>query len=437
METIGFEWLNGYGVREFFAMKVIVVGAGLIGITTAYYLLQNGCDVTVVERNDGVALETSYANGGLLTPSMPDPWNAPGCWRTLLSSIGRGDAALQLHLRALPSLLGWGVRFLRNSRRARFAANVRHNLRLAQYSLNAMRHLREKTGVEYGRSARGTLRVFRDDATLREAASVASRLSVEGLRSRTLSSREAVDLEPVLSPLAAELSGAIHYEADEVGDARKFCVALAKHVADQGVQFKFGCSIVGLETSAGRISALASDKGRLIADAYVVAAGPCTTKLLRRVGIGVPVRPAKGYSITFTEVGPEHALRIPIIDDTWHAAVVPIEGAIRVAGTAEFAGFDHSLPQARIDNLLALLRRLMPKVAFDISKAKPWCGLRPMCADGVPIIGPTPIANLLVNTGHGHLGWTMAAGSASLLSEFMRSGSTDLDIAPYSLSRFS
>jgi D-amino-acid dehydrogenase len=418
-------------------MRILVIGGGLIGVTSAYSLRRLGHEVTVIDRQPGPARETSFANGALLTPSMSDPWNAPGCWRTLLASLGRTDSPLELRLRALPALAGWGVRFLRNSYPAAFERNTRSNLRLALGSLRRMASLREETRIEYDRAARGALRVFRDAVALDQARAAAERWRGEGVTHRRLSSRETVDLEPALAPIAEQLAGAILYEADETGDAYQFCLALADRAREQGVVFRFETAVASLEVHSGRWSAALGASGeRFVADHCLVAAGSDSAPLLRRLGIDLPVRPVKGYSVTLKVEAGRSVLRIPVVDDALHAAIVPLAGAIRVAGTAEFAGYDLTLRAARIRNLLNLLRQVLPREPFDADEAEPWCGLRPMSVDGVPVIGPTPLPNLWVNTGHGHLGWTLAAGSAQLLAELMGGLTPTLDPRPYALARF-
>lgn len=416
-------------------MKIIIIGSGLIGVTTAYFLRRRGYEVTVIDREEGPGRETSFANGALLTPSMPEPWNAPGCWRVLLASLGRKDAAMQLRMRALPALLGWGVEFLRNSKAAAFERNVLSNLRMALYSLEVMQSLRQQTHIEYGRAVRGTLRVFRNRPALDGAFAAANRLASEGLRFRRLSKEETVGIEPALEPITNQLTGALHYETDETGDAHRFCVALADRAREQGVDFRFCTEVTSLEMRAGRVGAVVSARERFVADKYIVAAGSYSTRLLRRIGVHVPVRPAKGYSITFDQSVP--SLNIPVIDDHLHAGVVPLEGVIRVVGTAEFAGYDLTVNPDRIRNLLVLLQEVLPQKQFDLATGKSWCGLRPMSVDGVPIIGPTSVSNLLVNTGHGHLGWTMAAGSAQLLVDLLSGDSPFINPAPFALARFS
>jgi D-amino-acid dehydrogenase len=418
------------------AVKVIVIGSGLIGLTSAYFLKVRGHDVTVLDREEGPGRAASFANGALLTPSMPDPWNAPGSWRVLLASLGRSDSPMQLRLRALPALAGWGVGFLRNSRAALYERNALSNLRLALYSLKVMGSIREQTHIQYGRLAHGSLRVFRDPIGLDRACEVAGLRSSEGLSYRRLSRKQTVELEPALAPIGGQLAGAIHYEGDETGDSHRFCVALAEHARAQGVEFNFEHKVSSLEVRAGQVVAAVSGRERFIADRYVVAAGSDTAPLLKRVGVYLPVQPVKGYSVTFDREAKASSLKIPVIDDDLHAAVVPLEGAIRAAGTAEFAGFNRTLNQARVRNLLGLLRGVLPEEHFDPAAAKSWCGLRPVSVDGVPIIGPTPISNLWVNTGHGHLGWTMAAGSARLLADLTDGNASSIDPAPYAPTRF-
>lgn len=417
-------------------MKAIIIGSGLIGTTSAYFLARRGWEVTVLDRQEGPGQETSFANGSLLTPSMPEPWNAPGSWRVLLASIGRSDSPLKLRLKALPHLGRWGAAFLRNSTLERYQRNSISNLRLALRSLEVLGELRRETGIEYGRGARGSLRLIRDRAALERAVEWGERLREHGLTLRRVTADEIVALEPALAPIGPRLAGGIHYPFDELGNAYKFTVGLAEQARRAGVEFRFRTSVTGLEVRKGNVTAVLSGGARLSADRYVVAAGSYSPLLLKELGLDVPVRPAKGYSLTFEHPRLEPPFTQPVCDDDFHAVVVPLEGAIRVAGTAEFAGYDLSLPEARIRNLLRLVRQVLPAAALERGQAKPWCGLRPMSADGVPIIGPTPVGNLWINTGHGHLGWTMAAGSGQLLTDLLTGGSPAVDPTAYALARF-
>ncbi len=417
-------------------MKILIIGAGLIGVTTAHFLKLRGHDVSVMDRQDGPGAETSFANGSLLTPSMPEPWNAPGCWRGLITSLARSNAPLQLRLHALPGLLGWGLKFLKNSNPARFEANASSNLRLARSSLQLMQSLRQKTGIKYAAIARGSLKVFRNPAALTHALIAADRLSREGLNFRRLTRNETIETEPGLAAIADQLNGGIYYGDDETGDAYRYCVALTEFARAQAVEFSFGTNVTALEVNLGRVTAVRTTEARWVADQYIVAAGSYSTPLLRPLGLQLPVQPAKGYSVTFDSIRDGSALKIPVVDDQMHAAVVPVGDAIRVAGTAEFAGYDLTLRPERVRNLIRLAQALLPRVGIEPARAKSWCGLRPMSADGVPIIGPTSISNLWLNTGHGHLGWTMAAGSGHLLAQLISGENPTIDPAPYALSRF-
>jgi D-amino-acid dehydrogenase len=367
---------------------------------------------------------------------MPEPWNHPGSWRVLLKSLGRSDSPLQLRWRTLPGLAGWGRGFLHNSSPQRYEHNSIRNLKLALHSLEVLAGLRRDIGIEYGGSTGGSLRVIREPQALEHAIEWAEKLRAEGLTYRHLSNDDIVALEPGLAPVAGQLAGGIHYPVDEIGNAYKFTVALADHARVGGVEFRFRTAITGIEVRQGKVAAVLSGAERFTADCYVVAAGSYTPLLMKQLGIKVPVMPAKGYSLTFERprLGPQ--LRLPICDDDFHAVVVPLENVIRVAGTAEFAGYDLSLPEARIQNLVTLVKRVFPTGGYERALAKPWCGLRPMAMDGVPIIGPTPIGNLWLNTGHGHLGWTMAAGSGQLLADLLTGGSPRVNPDAYALARF-
>jgi D-amino-acid dehydrogenase len=417
-------------------VKIVIVGGGLIGITSAYVLSRRGHEVIVIERAQSPGLQTSFANGGLLTPSMAEPWNSPGSWRVLLASLGRPDSALQLRLRALPGLLGWGIRFLRNSRADVFARSTLHNLRLSLQSLQEMQWLRAETGIDYARAAEGTLRLFRSPQRLDQAIRTAEKLRPHGLDFRGLSADEAVQREPALAPIGAQLAGAIHYPIDESGDAYRFCVGLAECARQRHVEFHYGTTLTSFELRRRHIVSAITDQGRFSADRYIVATGSYSAVQLRTVGLSLPVRPVKGYSVSMPQSVGGTPLRIPVADDELHAVVTPLGGRIRAAGTAEFAGYDLAVQPARIASLLGLVGKILPRQTVDPLTIQSWCGLRAMAVDGVPIIGPTSISNLFVNTGHGHLGWTTAAASAVLMADLLCGGDPSLDPGPYSFARF-
>ncbi|MCI0749996.1 MAG: D-amino acid dehydrogenase [Nevskiales bacterium] len=414
-------------------MRVIVIGSGLQGVTSAWFLARNGCQVTVLDREDGVAQGTSYANAGMLTPSMADPWNAPGVFRRLLHYLGREDAPLLLRPGALPSLLGWGISFLANARPEKFRANMTSNLQLALYSLKVLRELRAALGLSYDQKTAGTLKIFRDTRAFDEAAQRSEILAGLGLHVKALNPGELVAFEPALADVRDTLVGGLHCPDDESGDARLFTEALAGHARQAGVEFRFNTSVLSLDCTGNRVTDVAIYNEKLQADAVVVAAGSWSPQLLKPFGIHLPVCPVKGYSITVPAGMWPTLPQRPVIDDALHAAVTPLGQRLRIAGTAEFAGYDLRLSPARVENLFTLLLDVFPsfKPHLDRSQATPWAGLRPMTPTGVPLVGRLKIENLYVNTGHGHLGWTLAAGSASHLASLVHGERPPIDPTPY------
>jgi len=419
-------------------MRTIVIGGGLIGLASAYFLHREGDEVVVLERAAGAGLETSFANGALLTPSMPEPWNSPGYWKELLRSFVRSDSPVKLRAATIPSLAFWGLVFLRNSGAESFRRNTLSNLRLALHSMSVMEQIRADTGIGYERQTAGTLRLFRESEALERALSSARFLRDQGLECTELSRGSLLALEPGLQPIEDQLAGGIHYPGDETGDAHLFCVVLANALGERGVELRFNTEVLGFETTDRTILGARTAHEIVRGDRYVVAAATGSRRLLTPLGINLPVQPAKGYSVTIDVGTAPSPLRVSIVDDQLHAVIVLLQGRLRAAGTAEFAGYDRSLPRARVANLVNLVRRVLPAFDFKDSAAKPWCGLRAMSADGVPVIGATPYRNLFVNTGHGHLGWTMAAGSGQFLCDLMsgRKPALPSTSTPYSLSRF-
>ncbi len=420
-------------------MKVIVIGSGLLGVSTAWALKERGADVTVLDRAEGPARETSFANGALLTPSMADPWNSPGVFWKLLRWLGREDSPMLLRPRALPSLIGWGLQFIRYSNPRHYRNNTLNNARLALYSLQSLQELRSGTRIEYAGATLGTLRLFRHGTELENALEMVDWLGQHGVRSRTLDRAATIAMEPALAPIGQELAGAIYYPDDEHGDALRFCEGLAREAQARGVRFCYGATVAGLRREGARITSVAGNSQSWEADAVVLAAGSYSPKLVESVGIKVPIQPVKGYSITVPMDGAQPAPRIPILDDELHAVAVPLADRMRVAGTAEFTGFDRTVTPARIENLRYLLARTYPSIAQTATpeRTSSWAGLRPMSCDGVPIIGRTACENLFLNTGHGPLGWTMAVGSGRALADLMVGRTPEIDLAPYSLHRFS
>lgn len=420
------------------ARSAFIVGGGLIGVSTAWYLAERGFEVTVLERGEDVALETSAANGGLVTPSQSDPWNAPGTFLHLLRWLGREDSPLLLRPRALPGLWRWGLSFLLASRAARWWRSAEANLRLGLYSVAALDELRGSLKLDYDSLCAGTLKLFREPLALERSLVLARSLAPLGLEYRALDAGQAVELEPLLAPLRPGLAGAIHYPADESGDAQAFTRALAARARAAGVHFLFGTELRRFVTKGSTIDALDTSQGGMQADAYVVATASASPALTAPLGIKLPIYPVKGYSVTLPAADWKRRLSIPLVDFERKVVITPLGQRLRIAGTAEFTGFDLSLNPRRGAHILRHALELLPEIAAQVEHAKVhhWAGLRPMTADGPPVVGATAIPNLFVNTGHGPLGWTLGAGSARALADLMAGRTPALDLAPYSAARF-
>ena len=418
-------------------MKIIIIGAGVIGSTTAYYLAKSGHDIEVIDRQEGPALETSFANAGMLTPSMADPWNAPGIFKTLVSTIGNPHSPFLLRLKALPSLLGWGVSFLNNSREKLYIENIHRSADLSWYSVKLLDELRKKLNIKYDQITTGSIKVFRDMESLEKLARLSEHLIPHGMTYEVLKGNDLLKAEPSLEPVIDKLAGGVHFPDDQAGNAYKFTCEIEKEAMKLGAKFNYGDRVEKIIKKHNDISAVRTSAGDMTADKYILCAGSYSTPLAKSIGINIPVRPAKGYSITVPLNGWNGGPRMPIIDDGFHAAISPLGDVLRIAGTAEFAGLDQSLTSDRLANMYDLLSEIYPDFApyFDKDKVTEWAGLRPISVDGSPYLGKTDVANLLVNTGHGPLGWTMAAGSAKMLTDIIDGNEPALDPKKYSLNR--
>lgn len=396
-------------------MRIVVLGAGVIGATTAYALAADGHDVVVLDRQPAAGLETSFANGGLVTPATSDSWAAPGTPAKILKWLGKDDAPMLLRLSAVPGMLRWGLSFLANCRPAPWRANTRATLALALDSLAELRRIVALEQLSYDRNPPGLLKIFRSKGSMESALRAAALYEELGVRVERLDSRAAVAREPALAPIAGRLSGAVFYPDDESGDAFKFTQAIAAVAAARGAQFRYGQTIHRLAIEGERITAVETGGGPVKGDLFVLALGSYSPRLARTIGLSLPIYPAKGYSITVDTPGWNGAPRIPVADDELKAAVTPLGERLRVAGTVEFAGYDTSLDARRgrmlEDNLAAILPD-HPK-----GPVRHWSGLRPLTPGGRPIVARIGPRNLLVNAGHGPLGWTLAAGSARRVAE--------------------
>lgn len=421
-------------------MKLIIIGAGIQGVTTAWYLRKYGVDATVLERYRGPGLDCSFANGGGLTAGFCEPWNAPGIHKVLFQSLGKQDAPIQLRLMAIPGMLSWGLRFIRSSRQEAFIDNVRRNCELAGYSIAQMKEIRDETGIEYRYTDTGTLLLYRNQESLDGHIRQAGFLHEEcGVESRTLDRNELVARETSLQPIRDRLVGGLYFPRDEAGDCHIFCSKLSEILSNRGVDFRYDTSVSRIVRDSSSFKVELSGGEALTADAIVVAAGAYSPRLVRPLGIRIPVYPAKGYSLTITMDGWENRPRHIMGDMDLHAGMNPLgDEVLRVAGTAEFTGFDKSIPAARTGNLVRLVEAVFPEFAeiMDRDSLNPWTGLRPMSSDGVPILGKTPVSGLYLNTGQGHLGWTMAAASGRVVADIIMGKTPAIDSTLYSIKRF-
>ena len=418
-------------------MQTLIIGGGIIGLATAQVLIERGENVRVLEAREGVGLETSFANGGMLTPSMPEPWNGPGVYRHLAKSLFRASPSMQLRFRAIPSLVSWGVIFLRNSTPSRFFAATEDNFRLAIYSRDKTLALTERLRFEYDLLNTGTLCVFQNADAMAERKAIGDRLARFGMTSRTVDREEIVALEPTLRNVADQFVGGIWFPDDAIGDAHLFCMELAREIVAGGGEIDAGMAVSRLICNKGKILGVDTNRGRIDADRVIIAAGVHSPSLLRSVDRSLAVKPAKGYSLTFDCKDLGDLPGVAIVDDESHAFVSRFGNRIRVVGTADFAGFDTSIGQSRIDNLFGVLESLLPELAAKVDRdaAQAWAGLRPMSNDGRPFIGAGNIEGLFINTGHGALGWTMAMGSAHLLADQMTGRPVEIDGSPFLATR--
>ncbi len=417
-------------------MRVAVLGAGVVGVTTAWYLARDGHEVTVFDRQAAAGLETSFANGGQVSAAHAEPWANPQTPRKVLKWLGRADAPLVFRWRRWdPALWAWGLRFLRNCTTARAERNLERTLRVALYSRRMLAALRQETGIEYDQRREGILHVYRDAGEFAAARHATEVMTRHGLDRRVLSADECVQVEPALAPVRKRLLGGTYSPDDESGDAHMFTSRLAALASENGVRFRYGTRIVGLAPAGDAIEGMVTDAGTERADAYVVALGSFSPFLLRPLGLRLPVYPAKGYSGTISTRGAAHAPTVSVTDDENKIVYSRLGERLRFAGTAELAGWDASLTEARAAALVRKARELFPE-AGDYGGAELWAGLRPVTPDSVPIIGRGRWRNLFLNTGHGTLGWTMSCGSARIVADLVTGRAPAIEVEGLGPERF-
>jgi D-amino-acid dehydrogenase len=422
-------------------MKVLVLGSGVIGVTTAYYLAQKGFDVTVLDRQAAVGLETSFANAGQISPGYSAPWAAPGVPMKAMKWLFQRHAPLAIKPDMTLWQLQWTFKLLQNCTAARYDINKERMVRLAEYSRNCLDELRVKTGIKYEGRTQGTLQVFRTQKQLDAEAKDIAVLSRLGVPFEHLDPDACAQVEPGLAKVKDQLLGGLRLPGDETGDCQLFTTNLAEKAKQLGVKFLHNVNIVSLLTVDQKITGVeistAEGKKLLKAEQYIVALGSYTRALMQNFGLNVPVYPVKGYSLTVPIINNAAAPISTVMDETYKVAITRFDNRIRVGGMAELAGFDLSLNPRRRETLEMVLNGLFPG-AGDTEKAEFWTGLRPMTPDGTPIIGKasTALNNVWLNTGHGTLGWTMACGSAQVLADLVAQQKPAIAADDLNLSRY-
>lgn len=404
-------------------MKVAVLGSGIIGTATAWWLSQSGHEVVVIDRASGAAQETSRANGGQISVSYSEPWANPHMPLRLLKWLMSENAPISFRPRLDLRQWAWGLAFLRECLPARLAPNIRAMVAMSEYSLATLRHMRAELGIEYNHLERGILNFYQDAAVFDASQDAADLMRDFGLDRRIVTADEVVQIEPALAPVRHTIVGGDYTSDDESGDIYLFTTALARQAELAGVQFRFSTQVSRLQAAGGQVQAveLVNEQGlfeTLKADAYVVALGSWTPHLVSPLGVSCPVYPAKGYSATFDVIDDTAAPTVSLTDSAHKVVYSRLGNQVRMAGFAEIGGYSRALNTTRCENLRQMARALFP-TALDFDNVRFWSGLRPSTPSNVPLIGRTRIPNLYLNTGHGTLGWTMGVGSGRALADLI------------------
>ena len=416
-------------------MKVLVLGSGVIGVTSAWYLAQAGHEVTVVDRQSGPALETSFANAGEVSPGYSSPWAGPGVPIKAIKWLMMRHGPLVLRPALDPHMWSWVFMMLRNCTAARYAVNKARMVPVAEYARDCLRDLRAATGLNYDERSQGTLQLFRTQKQLDGIGGDVEVLKKFGVGFEVLDPAGCVAAEPALAAVRGKFVGGLRLPGDETGDCQMFTERLAGLAAAKGVEFRFDTAIERIVTSGSVVDSVQTGAGLLKADAYVVALSSYSPILLRSLGMSLPVYPVKGYSITVPVRDEAAAPVSTVMDETYTVAITRLGRRIRVGGTAEISGYDLTLRPSRKATLVHSVGDLFPG-GGALEDATFWCGLRPMTPDGPPVIGPTRFSNLYLNTGHGTLGWTMSCGSGRVLADLMSGRKPAIDPAPLAITRY-
>ncbi|ALY01276.1 D-amino acid dehydrogenase [Acinetobacter baumannii] len=416
-------------------MRVIVLGSGVIGVASAYYLARQGAEVTVLDRQSGPAEETSFGNAGQISPGYSTPWAAPGIPFKAVKWMFQHHAPLAINLDGSMWQLQWMAQMLKNCNPQSYAVNKERMMRVAEYSRDCLRELRKDTGIHYENRAKGTLQLFRKEAQMEAVQRDISVLEECGVSYELLNANELGRVEPALANAQDKLVGGLHLPNDETGDCYLFTNALAQIAKELGVNFQFNQNVEKLIVEGDQIKGVQVNGKVLTADRYVLAFGSYSRDFLKPLDLQLPVYPVKGYSLTIPIVDPAFAPQSTVLDETYKIAITRFDQRIRVGGMAELSGFNLGLNEDRRATLQMVTQDLFP--GGDMEQASFWTGLRPMTPDSTPIIGATHFKNLFLNTGHGTLGWTMACGSGKLISDIVLNHKTDISTDGLSIQRYS
>ncbi|TCZ66741.1 D-amino acid dehydrogenase [Roseicella aquatilis] len=416
-------------------MRVLILGSGVVGVTSAWYLAKAGHEVTVIDRQPAAGMETSFANAGQVSPGYSAPWAGPGIPVKALKWLMMRHRPFVLWPQLDHGLYRWLGQMLANCTEAAYGTNKARMVRLAEYSRDVLRDLRAETGIAYDQRTKGTLQLFRTQKQLDAVGGDTAVLDAFKVPYEVLDPAGCIGAEPALAHVPGKFVGGLRLPGDETGDAHVFTQALAGMAAARGVTFRQGVTVTALEREGDRITGVVTDQGRVTADAYVVAMGSYSPALLRPLGVQVPVYPVKGYSLTLPISEEAGAPVSTVMDETYKVAITRLGDRIRVGGTAELAGFSLRLRKPRRETLAHSVGDLFPR-GGDLAQASFWTGLRPMTPDGTPVVGPTRYRNLHLNTGHGTLGWTMACGSGRLLADLLTGRAPEIAADDLALSRY-
>ena len=416
-------------------MKVIVLGAGVIGVTTAWYLARQGAEVLVLDRQSGPGMETSFANAGELSYGMTSPWAAPGVPKRAVQWLFMRHRPLFIWPMISPRMWAWGLRMLMNCNPEAYRRNKSRMVRISNYSRDALTDLMAEVPLDFDQREQGTLQVFRTEKQVKASKADQEVLAEFDSPFEVLDRDGCIAAEPGLAHVSEKFVGGLRLLADRTGDCRMFTLALAEKARELGVTFRYGVTIQSFAVEADRIVGVETDTGRETADRYVCCLGPYAPIVLRSVGIRLPIYPIKGYSITLPVKDPEAAPQSTLMDETHKVAITRLGDRIRVAGQAEIIGYNRKLGSSATDTVRYVVNDLFPK-GGDLARAEGWTGLRPMTPDGTPVIGPTRYDNLYLNTGHGTLGWTMSAGSGRAVADAVMGRDPEISFDGLTAERF-